>query len=221
MMEPPERLPDRDKAIEAMLPHVPFDGWTKRALRAGIAAAGMPADEADLLFPLGTVDMIETFCDLADRRMEAAARELPETRVSAKVRAVIALRLQQNRPHKEAVRRAIAILSLPRNTRAMAACTARTVDAIWHAAGDRSADFSWYTKRAILTVVYTATVLFWLRDMSEDDAATLAFLDRRLAAVGRIGGLRRRAERVMDRLPRPPMLRTPPASAGGNASGNG
>ncbi len=114
--------------------------------------------------------------------------------LSAKVRAVMALRLEQNRPHKEAVRRAMAVLSLPRNARAMAACTARTVDAIWHAAGDRSADFSWYTKRAILTAVYSATVLFWLRDTSEDDAATLAFLDRRLAAVGRIGRLRRRAE---------------------------
>jgi len=206
MMEPPERLRERDSAIEAMLPHVPFDGWTKRSLRAGIASAGMPAGEADLLFPLGPVDMIETFCDLMDRRMEAAARELPETRPSARVRAVIALRLEQSRPHKEAVRRAIAVLALPRNARAAAACTARTVDAIWHAAGDRTTDFSWYTKRGILAAVYTATVLFWLRDWPEDDQATLAFLDRRLAGVGRIGSLRRRASRVIDRLSLPPVF---------------
>jgi ubiquinone biosynthesis protein COQ9 len=206
MMEPPERLPERDKAIEAMLSHVPFDGWSMRALRAGVADAGMPEDEAQLLFPLGVVDMIETFCDLADRRMEAAADELPEMRLSAKVRAVIALRLRQNRPHKEAIRRAISVLSLPSNARVAVACTARTVDAIWHAAGDRSADFSWYTKRAILTAVYSSTLLFWLRDMSDDDVATLAFLDRRLAGVGRIGRLRQRAERVVARLPRPARL---------------
>ena len=60
---------------------MPFDGWTKRALRAGRADAGMPADEADLLFPLGTVDMIETFCDLADRRMEEAAATLSQTKL--------------------------------------------------------------------------------------------------------------------------------------------
>ena len=77
------------------------------------------------------------------------------------------------------------------------------MDAIWHAAGDRSADFSWYTKRAILAAVYSATVLYWLRDTSEDDAATLAFLDRRLAGIGRIGRLRGRAERLLARLPRP------------------
>ena len=112
------------------------------------------------------------------------------------MRAVIALRLERNRPHKEAIRRALALLALPSHIRLAAACTARTVDAIWHAAGDRSADFSWYTKRAILTAVYGATLLYWLRDSGEDDTATLAFLDRRLAGVGRIGALRRRAQQA-------------------------
>jgi ubiquinone biosynthesis protein COQ9 len=225
MIDPPERLPERDAAVLGMLPNVPFDGWTKRALRAGVRDAGMPADEAEMLFPLGTVDMIETFCDLADRRMEAAAVSLPETKVSKRVRAVIALRLEQNRPYKEAIRRALAVLSLPRNGRAAAACTARTVDAIWHAAGDRSADFSWYTKRAILVAVYSATVLYWLRDTSADDAATLAFLDRRLADVGRIGRLRGRADNLLARLPRPPWSANSEADAVGgvhaDAHGNG
>jgi ubiquinone biosynthesis protein COQ9 len=201
MIAPPERMPERDAAIEAMLPHVPYDGWTKRALKAGIRDAGMPADEADLLFPLGIVDMIETFADLADRRMEEAAKDLLGGSLPERVKGVIALRLEQNRPHKEAIRRALAILSLPRNTRAAAACTGRTVDAILHAAGDRSADFSWYTKRAILAGIYSATILYWLRDTSEDDAATLAFLDRRLSGLGRIGRMRRRAEAALDRIP--------------------
>ena len=200
MIAHPERMAERDAAIMGMLPHVAFDGWTKRALRAGVLDAGMPADEADLLFPLGTVDMIETFCDLADRRMEEAAAALPETRGSARVRALIALRLEQNRPYKEAIRRALALLALPGHARLAARCTARTVDAIWHAAGDRSADFSWYTKRAILAAVYGATLLYWLRDTSEEDAATLDFLDRRLAGVANIGAVRRRAEAAIGRL---------------------
>ncbi len=102
--------------------------------------------------------MIEAFCDWADRRMEQGAAALdPEMRLHRRVRAVIALRLEQNRPHKEAIRRALALLALPVHARLAAVCTARTVDAIWHAAGDRSADFSWYTKRAILAAVYAAT----------------------------------------------------------------
>jgi len=191
-MSHPERSPERDTAIEAMLPHVPFDGWTRKALAMGLADAGMPADEVDLLFPLGIADMVATFCDWADRRMEAAAVELEETRLSRRVKALIALRLKQNHDHKEAIRRAIGVLALPGNARVAIGCTARTVDVIWYAAGDRSTDFSWYTKRAILTAVYSATVLFWLRDRSEDDADTMAFLDRRLAGVGRLGRLKPR-----------------------------
>jgi len=207
-MTRPERSPERDAAIAALLPHVPFDGWTFSALRRGLADIGVPPEDAALLFPDGAADMIEAFCDWADRRMEEEAAALdPALRLHERVRAVIALRLEQNRPHKEAIRRALAILSLPRNTRAAAACTGRTVDAVLHAAGDRSADFSWYTKRAILAGVYAKTLLYWLRDSSEDDAETLAFLDRRLADVARIGKVRRRIEGVANRFV-PGRLRT-------------
>jgi ubiquinone biosynthesis protein COQ9 len=105
-----------------------------------------------------------------------------------------------NRPHKEAIRRAVAVLALPGNARTAAAITARTVDAIWHAAGDRSADFSWYTKRAILTGIYAATLLFWLRDSSDSDADTNAFLDRRLRGVGRLTRAHGRASALLGRL---------------------
>ena len=202
MLRPPERLPERDAAITAMLPHVSFDGWTQRALRHGLADIGAPIDDADLRFPGGPVDMVACFCDLADRRMEQAAaeRDMTDMRLPQRVRAVIALRLEQNHAHKEAIRRALAVLALRGRASAAAACTARTVDAIWHAAGDTSADFSWYTKRAILASVYTSTLLFWLRDSSEAGAATLEFLDRRLAGVGGIGKLRKRAEAAVERF---------------------
>lgn len=204
MIAPPERSPERDAALEAMLPNVAFDGWTYRTLRTGLASIGVPREEAELLFPGGAADMIEAFCDWADRRMEqAVAEQLGETKLPARVRAVIALRLAQNRPHKEAVRRAVAVLALPLHARLAATCTARTVDAIWHAAGDRSTDFSWYTKRAILSAAYTATLLFWLRDSSEYDAATLGFLDRRLAGIAWTHRLRRRAEATLHRFTSP------------------
>jgi len=217
MIPPPERSAARDAAIEAMLPHVPFDGWTRRALAHGLADIGAPADEADLLFPGGAVALVEAFCDLADRRMTegVAAPYLagdqpdpgPAKGLTARVRAVIALRLAQNRPHREAVRRAVSVLAMPMHARQAAGCTARTVDAIWHAAGDRAADFSWYTKRALLTAVYAATLLYWLRDAgAEDDAATLAFLDRRLTDIGRIGKLRGSAAATLRRMV-PPLRR--------------
>jgi ubiquinone biosynthesis protein COQ9 len=201
MIPPPERSPERDAAIAAVLLRVPSQGWTMAALRGGLRDIAADPLDAELLFPGGAADLIEAYIDLSDRRMEeaATAQDISTLRVSARVRAAIALRLEQNRPHKEAVRRAVALLSLPRHAGLAARCTARTVDAIWHAAGDRSADFSWYTKRATLAPIYVMTVLFWLRDYSEEDTATFGFLDRRLAAVGRIGSGRRRLRDMMPR----------------------
>ena len=187
-MTQPERSDERDAALDAFL-GAPFEGWTLAAL---CRAAG---PDADLLFPGGARDMVEAYCDLADRRM---AGPVAGDRVPDRVRAVIVRRLEAGRPHKEAVRRGLAVLAAHPAT--AASCTARTVDSIWHVAGDRSADFSWYSKRAILTGVYGATLLFWLGDTSEDDAATLAFLDRRLAGIGRIGRLRRKSEGVLARF---------------------
>ncbi len=187
-MTAPERSPERDAALDALVATVPFPGWTIAAL---CQAAG---PDADLLFPGGPSDMVETWIDLTDRRMEPSAAP----RVPDRVRAIVALRLLRTQPAKEAVRRGFALIAT--DPAATARATARTVDTIWHLADDRSVDFSWYTKRAILSAVYGATLLYWLRDDTEESEATLAFLDRRLADVGKIGKLRRKADAMMHRF---------------------
>ena len=185
--------PDRDKVIDALLPQVAFDGWTMKSVRQALVSLGRHPDDAPLLFPGGTADMITAYCALADERMAEGA-DVAGMRVPARVKALIARRLVQNREYKEAIRRALAWLALPINAAVAARTVAATVDTIWHAAGDTSADFSWYTKRGILAGVYSTTLLYWLRDFSEDDEATLAFLDRRLENVGQIGKLRKTVE---------------------------
>ena len=196
MRAAPERSADRDGALTVGVAHVPVHGWGWRALAAGLREAGQPAEstllEAELLFPGGAADMIECFFDVADRDLAriAAAPGFAELRMTGRVKALVLGRLAALAPHREAVCRALGVLALPRHALVASGSLARTVDEIWHLAGDTSADFSWYTKRAILAGVYSATLLFWLRDDSADGAATAAFLDRRLADVGRIGKLR-------------------------------
>jgi ubiquinone biosynthesis protein COQ9 len=188
--------PERDAVIDALLPQVPFDGWTMKSVRQALVSLGQHPDDAPLLFPGGTGEMIAAYCQLADERMVAAAEaaDLAAYRVPGRVKAIIAIRLEQARGDKEAIRRALAWLALPMNAPVAVRTAAATVDAIWHAAGDTSADFSWYTKRGILAGVYSSTLLYWLRDVSDEDEATLAFLDRRLADVGRVGKVRRTVE---------------------------
>jgi hypothetical protein len=57
-----------------------------------------------------------------------------------------------------------------------------------------SDDLNWYSKRAILSGVYSSTVLYWLGDQSAGHAATWAFLDRRIEDVMRFETLKKAAE---------------------------
>lgn len=177
--------PARDAAVRAMLPLVPETGWTRQTLRS---AAG---EDAEFLFPGGPAEMVEAHSDLGDRMMEEGGRSIAETRVSRRVQALILLRLEQAELDRDAVRRGLSLLSMPGNRGAAVRSLARTVDTIWHAAGDQSADMSWYSKRALLAGVYTSTLLYWLKRGSGQD--TEEFLDRQLAMVARLGSIRRHA----------------------------
>jgi ubiquinone biosynthesis protein COQ9 len=182
-----ERSPERDAAILATLPHVPRLGWTEAALEAALHGLGEDPAAHRWLFPRGPVGAVEAWIDLTDRQMEeVASREALEgLRTPARIRRLIAIRLEALEPQREALRRATALLALPWNAGVAARTLARTADAIWAAAGDRSADFSWYTRRASLGAIYIATLAYWLRGPGGQEGA-LDFLDRQLAALARL-----------------------------------
>ena len=168
--------------------HVPFDGWGDEDLQAGAVDAGFSASDAATYFPGGALDAIVAHAAMADDKMVAtfdAMADKPD-KVHLMIRTLILLRLQQAAPHKEAVRRALTTLALPNNALVSGQTLYRTVDAMWRAAGQRDTDFSFYTKRATLAAVYSATLLAWIADSSSDMEATEAFLDRRLRDVARI-----------------------------------
>ena len=206
-----ETLPTlRDEILQAALPHVPFDGWTRRAMRRGAVDAGYDTAAADRAFPYGAADIVAHYSDLSDRRMaeELAHRDLGSMKIRERIAAAIRVRLEQAAPHKEAVRRALSVLALPSNAPAALRALYRTVDAVWRAAGDTSTDWNFYTKRALLAGVYSTTVLCWLDDVSDGSAETWEFLDRRIADVMRVPQIAGRVRGAFDRVVRPFQTRT-------------
>jgi len=180
----------RRRLLDATLNHVPFDGWTMTALQRAAADLDLDAATAVNAFPGGAVELIAFHSAEADRRMLDALQplDLPGMRVRDRIAAAVRLRLEQNTAHREAIRRALAFLALPQNGPLGLKCLYRTVDAMWYAAGDTSTDYNFYTKRLLLSGVYSSTLLFWLNDESEDFAETWAFLSRRIDEVLKIGG---------------------------------
>lgn len=171
------------RILEASLPHAPFDGWSEATLRAAVTDSGIAPALGHALFPRGGVDLAIAYHQQGDRAMTAALAEtdLDALRYTARVALAVKLRLMQ--ADKELVRRGSSLFSLPQHAGEGAKLIWGTADAIWTALGDSSTDVNWYSKRATLSAVYGATVLFWLGDTSDDNGDTWAFLDRRLDNV--------------------------------------
>lgn len=204
-MRSPLAESQRDALIEAMLPDVAFDGWSRATLRTAARRTGMPAAEALALFPDGPAELVACFSRWADHRMLARLESLPlgELRGPERIALAVNIRLEIVEPWREAVRRALAVLAVPQHAPLALRLLYETVDGIWYAAGDSATDFSFYTKRATLVGIYAATLLYWLDDRSPGFVDTREFLDRRLADVARIGEARQRLAAALDRLPNP------------------
>jgi ubiquinone biosynthesis protein COQ9 len=172
------------KLVEAALSHVAFDGWSQATFEAAVTDSGGDPVVARAICPRDAVDLAVSFHEAGDSAMLAAldAADLSEMRFRDKVAFAVRKRLELC-PDKEAVRRGSALFSLPHNAPTGSRLIWGTADAIWNGLGDSPQDINWYTKRATLSAVYAATVLFWLGDESEDHADTWAFLDRRIENV--------------------------------------
>lgn len=210
-MKSPLAERERDRLIAAMLPDVAFDGWSSHTLRAAARRTGIPVEEAVALFPRGAPDLVAGFSRWADRRMldRLEGAVLDELRLSARIALALRLRFEAMAAWHEAVRRAAMALAMPFYVPLGLGLLYETVDGIWYAVGDKSTDFSFYTKRASLAGVMTAATLYWFEDRSPGFADSQAFIDRRLADLHRIGGLRERLAAAADRVPNPLRLLLP------------
>ena len=172
------------KLVEAAIPHVTFDGWSSETLAAAVADTEMDATLVSAACPRGAIDLAVAFHKQGDRAMISAMSSTDQSAMRYSERVALGIRLRLEAvPDKEAVRRGMALFALPMHAGEGTRLVWGTADAIWTALGDTSKDINWYSKRTILSGVYTSTILYWLGDESEGHTDTWAFLDRRIENV--------------------------------------
>lgn len=195
----------RAKLLAEILPHVAFDGWTDKALTQ--AASRLVIDEADMkaAFPRGMADALVFFSHQADDQAETIieAADLKAMKIRERVAFGVRTRIEVISQHREAARRGAAVFALPQQALDGATAIYRTCDMIWRTIGDTSTDFNFYTKRGLLSGVYTSTMIFWFTDQSEDNEETWKFLDRRIADVMQIEKVKAAVLDIASKLPNP------------------
>ncbi|MEM8633965.1 MAG: COQ9 family protein [Pseudomonadota bacterium] len=177
----------RARWLDALLPNVPFDGWTDRAAKSAAEAAALTPGEQALAAPRGVIDLIDHLFDTAE---EAARDTIKDTKfetvgVRDKVAFGVKAWLSALEPNREAVRKAAARGFLPWVAGGALERTWSVADMVWTAIGDPSEDYNKYSKRGLLAATVPLIVLKWLDE--EDDDKMDAYIRARLTGAMRLG----------------------------------
>ena len=188
------------RLVAAMLPHVPFDGWTDASLKAAAADLGIDPDIAALAVP-DIATMLSLWTAHVNAGMAEGMAGAHNMKIRDRIRTALVTRLEQG--DREVTRRALALLARPEHAALSARLLWQAADAMWRAAGDTATDYNHYTKRAILSGIYSATLLYWTQDDSEDFADTRAFIDRRIEGVMQFEKAKAKLTGLVGKLPDP------------------
>ena len=176
----------KEQILVSMLEHAAFDGWSNASFARALEETGVPKALAHEAFPAGAVDVITYHSAKADGLLANALQNNPDflnQKIRMRIFTAVMTRLDAHTREREAIARAVGVLSMPWNAARSLKALYATVDTMWRCAGDTSTDYNFYTKRIILGNVYSLTLRVWLHDESDNFEETRAFLHRRIENV--------------------------------------
>lgn len=182
--------------LKASLNFVPKLGWSAAALAEGAGSLGLPRPSMEM-FPRAGGELVEYFERQSNRELVAFLERLAvekQLQGSKVIRPAVEHRLRMIIPYMDKWPQAMALKAFPSNAPSSLESLCLLVDDLWYGAGDRSTDLNWYSKRAILAAVYSATELYMVQDSSVDYQDTWDFLDRRLQDTAAFSRSRRQVE---------------------------
>jgi ubiquinone biosynthesis protein COQ9 len=184
----------QEKLLDPIIASAAFDGWTMQMMLQEAKQLEISPAAVRLAFPRGGMDAFLLWMQRDNTRVEASM--LPnladEPSMTVRVKQLTQARLMMLAEQPEAFRRGLAVMSVPGRHGELLGIYREMANFIWLAAGDRSADMSYHTKRMLLGYILKTTSL---RLSSQPDGDWQEFMERRFSEVMRVGKL---ASRIPD-----------------------
>ena len=187
----------KEKFIKVVASQAIFRGWSNDSVKEACTDLDLDPRILESSFPRGVLDVAIAFHRIGDRDMinSLESENLSNLKMREKITFAIKCRLGVIGADKELIRLCMSFFALPHNFLDGSKLIWGTADKIWNFLGDESEDYNFYTKRAILSGVYSSVILFWLGDDSEGNTATWGFLDRRIQNVMQFENLKARIKK--------------------------
>ena len=178
------------------------NGLTKNCLENISKKYGLNTDETDLLFPQGNIDLIKFALEQLNNDLEVYCRQIDLIRlpIHKRIRKVLLSKISLMNKDKFFYRSIFLNLLIPKKNFSLSSQLYNSVDQLWFIAGDSSTDFNFYTKRLILSGIYSRVMLFFFNNNNQEELENI--LDESLKRVSKIPEIKSKLKIFKDYLPK-------------------
>ena len=195
-------LKKRQEVLKFAKAFVSEKGLIKNCLENISKKYGLNTDETDLLFPQGNIDLIKFALEQLNNDLEVYCRQIDLIRlpIHKRIRKVLLSKISLMNKDKPFYRSIFLNLLIPKKNFSLSSQLYNSVDQLWFIAGDSSTDFNFYTKRLILSGIYSRVMLFFFNNNNQEELENI--LDESLKRVSKIPEIKSKLKIFKEYLPK-------------------
>jgi ubiquinone biosynthesis protein COQ9 len=175
----------QDKLANLFIQEVPKFGWSRETLLHCAKKQKLSTPNLALMFPSFEYDVLKYLIAQNNSLVEKNYNSFNNSRLKTrdKIKTIMELKFDSNAYLKDALPEMLKFLLRPGNIFMSIKMLHKNSDFIWNLAGDKSNDFNYYSKRGLLSVVYLATLIYWLNDKSNKGIGTKNFISKSVDGI--------------------------------------
>lgn len=175
----------QEKLANLFIGDVPKFGWSRETLLQCAKKQRISTSVLAKLFPSFEYDVLKFIIAQNNTQVEKNYNSFNNSRLKTrdKIKTILELKFDSNEYLKKALPEMLKFLLRPGNLLMSIKMLHENSDFIWNLAGDKSNDFSFYSKRGLLSMVYLATLIYWLNDKSTKGIGTKNFISKSVDGI--------------------------------------
>ncbi len=175
----------QEKLAKLFIEDVPKFGWSRETLLQCAKKQRISTSVLAKLFPSFEYDVLKFLIAQNNTQVEKNYNSFNNSRLKTrdKIKTILELKFDSNEYLKKALPEMLKFLLRPGNLLMSIKMLHENSDFIWNLAGDKSNDFSFYSKRGLLSIVYLATLIYWLNDKSTKGIGTKNFISKSVDGI--------------------------------------
>ena len=194
-------IKNKQKILEIFLNNSLLNSWNNESLKEAVLEAGFSEGDSNIIFEKGIYSFIDFFIDEGNKKLEERVVniDLNSLKIRDKIKELVKTRLLIEENNKRALRN-LTTISKGQKIPNLLKNSYRIADKMWEVSGDRATDFNFYTKRLILSKVFSKTLLYFIQDNSADNQKTWDFLDKEIEKVMKIGKVKKQMNDYIEKV---------------------